>query len=170
MDIVFRALAAYIFILFLMRVVGRRELSSMEPSDVILLVVIGDLVQNGVTQNDYSVTGVVLAAGTVDKHALKRDAEKVASLATEGELLANDMSKGASTKYFARVHAKELSRAASNLADALAERPTSPGIEPDVRKLSRLAAKLSRQLEQLHLHPTSRAVAKSLEQPLSDSA
>jgi uncharacterized membrane protein YcaP (DUF421 family) len=65
MDIVLRALAAYVFVIFLMRVVGRRELSSMEPSDVILLVVIGDLVQNGVTQNDYSVTGIVLAAGTI---------------------------------------------------------------------------------------------------------
>src|SRR5437762_11731960 len=65
MDIVLRALAAYVFVVFLMRVVGKRELSSMEPSDVVLLVVIGDLVQNGVTQNDYSVTGVVLAAGTI---------------------------------------------------------------------------------------------------------
>jgi uncharacterized membrane protein YcaP (DUF421 family) len=65
MDIVLRAFVAYIFVLFLMRVVGRRELSSMEPSDVILLVVIGDLVQNGVTQSDYSVTGIVLAAGTI---------------------------------------------------------------------------------------------------------
>jgi len=65
MDIVLRALVAYVFVLFLMRVVGRRELSSMEPSDVILLVVIGDLVQNGVTQSDYSVTGIVLAAGTI---------------------------------------------------------------------------------------------------------
>lgn len=108
--------------------------------------------------------------GTVDSHALKRDAEKVASLATEGELLANDMAKGASTKYFARVHAKELSVAASDLADALGRRPTSPGIEADVRKLSRLAAKVSRHLEQLHLHPTSRGVAKSLEQPLTDDA
>ncbi|MEN3311489.1 MAG: hypothetical protein V7645_818 [Actinomycetota bacterium] len=65
MDIVLRAAAAYVFIVFLMRVVGRRELSSMEPSDIILLVVIGDLVQNGVTQSDYSVTGIVLAAGTI---------------------------------------------------------------------------------------------------------
>jgi len=65
MDIVLRASVAYVFVLFLMRVVGRRELSSMEPSDVILLVVIGDLIQNGVTQSDYSVTGVVLAAGTI---------------------------------------------------------------------------------------------------------
>jgi hypothetical protein len=108
--------------------------------------------------------------GTVDKHALKRDAEKVGSLASEGELLANDMSKGASTKYFARVHAKELSRAAADLADALGKRPTSPGITPDVRRLSRLAAKVSGQLEQLHLHPTDRRVAKSLEQPFEDDA
>jgi hypothetical protein len=108
--------------------------------------------------------------GTVDSHALKRDAEKVASLATEGGLLANDVAKGASTKYFVRVHAKELSQAASDLADALGGRPTSAGIEPDVRKLSRVAGKLSGHLEQLHLHPTDREVAKSLEQPLSDDA
>jgi uncharacterized membrane protein YcaP (DUF421 family) len=64
-DIVLRAVVAYAFVLLLMRIVGRRELSSMEPSDVILLVIIGDLVQNGVTQSDYSVTGIVLAAGTI---------------------------------------------------------------------------------------------------------
>lgn len=108
--------------------------------------------------------------GTVDDHALKRDAEKVGSLASEGELLANDVSRGASTKYFARVHAKELSQAASNLADALGERPTSPGITSKVRQLSRLAAKVSRELEQLHLHPTDQGVARGLERPLSDDA
>jgi hypothetical protein len=108
--------------------------------------------------------------GTVDKHALKRDAEQVASLATEGKLLANDVSKGASTNVFARAHAKELSRAASDLADALSERPTLPEIEADVRKLARLAGKVSAELERLHLHPTDRAVAESLERPLMDDA
>ena len=108
--------------------------------------------------------------GTVDKHALKRDAEKLSSLATEGHLLANDMRKGASTKYFARVHSKELSRAASNMADALAERPTSVGIEPDVRRLSKIAATISRDLEQLHLHPTNRTLAARLQNKLSDDA
>src|SRR5438477_5458563 len=119
------------------------------------------------------VLAVVLAGcngGTVDRHALKRDAEKVGSLATEGELLANDVSKGASTKNFARVHAQELSRAASNFADALAKRPTSPGIEARVRRLSKLAGKVSDELEQLHRHPTDRDVAASLQQPLSEDA
>ena len=65
MDIVLRATVAFIFILFLTRVVGRRELSSLEPFDLILLVTIGDLVQQGVTQNDFSVTGMILAIGTI---------------------------------------------------------------------------------------------------------
>jgi uncharacterized membrane protein YcaP (DUF421 family) len=65
MDIVLRAIVAYLFILLLTRAVGRRELSSLEPFDLILLVTIGDLVQQGVTQNDFSVTGAFLAVGTI---------------------------------------------------------------------------------------------------------
>jgi uncharacterized membrane protein YcaP (DUF421 family) len=60
MDLALRSIVAFLFILALTRIVGRRELSSMEPFDVILLVVIGDLVQQGVTQNDQSVTGIVI--------------------------------------------------------------------------------------------------------------
>jgi uncharacterized membrane protein YcaP (DUF421 family) len=54
-----------VFILVLTRIVGRRELNSLEPFDLILLVTIGDLVQQGVTQNDFSVTGLMLAVGTI---------------------------------------------------------------------------------------------------------
>ena len=65
MDIVARATLGFLFVLFVARIVGRRELSSMQPFDLILLVMIGDLVQQGITQNDFSVTGLVLAAGTI---------------------------------------------------------------------------------------------------------
>ena len=65
MDIVIRATVAFLFVLFLTRIVGRRELSSLEPFDLIMLVMLGDLVQQGVTQNDFSVTGLVLAGGTI---------------------------------------------------------------------------------------------------------
>jgi uncharacterized membrane protein YcaP (DUF421 family) len=64
MDIVLRASVAFLVILFLTRIVGRRELSSLEPFDLILLVTIGDLIQQGVTQNDFSVTGMFLAVAT----------------------------------------------------------------------------------------------------------
>jgi len=65
MDIVIRAAVAFLFILLLTRIVGRRELNTLEPFDLILLVTIGDLVQQGVTQNDFSVTGLALAVGTI---------------------------------------------------------------------------------------------------------
>ncbi len=65
MDIVIRAAIAFLFILLLTRIVGRRELNTLEPFDLILLVTIGDLVQQGVTQNDFSVTGMTLAVGTI---------------------------------------------------------------------------------------------------------
>lgn len=55
----------YFFILLLTRIVGRRELSALEPFDLVLLVVLGDLVQQGVTQSDYSFTGLMIAGGTI---------------------------------------------------------------------------------------------------------
>jgi uncharacterized membrane protein YcaP (DUF421 family) len=64
MDIAFRAAFAYVFIVFVLRVMGRRELSSLAPADLVLIVVLGDLVQNGVTQSDMSMTGVVIAVST----------------------------------------------------------------------------------------------------------
>ena len=65
MDLVVRAVIAFAFVYLLTRVIGRRELSSMEPFDLILLVMIGDLVQQGVTQNDFSVTGALLVGATI---------------------------------------------------------------------------------------------------------
>jgi uncharacterized membrane protein YcaP (DUF421 family) len=63
MDIVARVLFAFCFVFILTRLIGRRELSSLQPFDLILLIVIGDLIQQGVTQNDLSITGLVLAVG-----------------------------------------------------------------------------------------------------------
>lgn len=64
MDIVIRAFFAFLFVVIVTRVIGRRELSSLQPFDLILLIVLGDLIQQGVTQNDFSVTGAILAGGT----------------------------------------------------------------------------------------------------------
>jgi uncharacterized membrane protein YcaP (DUF421 family) len=65
MDLVLRATVVFFFIYLVTRVAGKRELSSMEPFDLILLVVLGDLVQQGVTQSDYSVTGALIVISTM---------------------------------------------------------------------------------------------------------
>src|SRR5919202_1599890 len=65
MDIALRAVVLYAFIVFVTRVIGRRELSSLSPFDLILLIVLGDAVQQGLTQDDYSVTGAIIAVSTL---------------------------------------------------------------------------------------------------------
>ena len=65
MDLVIRATVVFFFIFLITRIAGRRELSSLEPFDLILLVVLGDLVQQGITQSDESVTGTLIVISTV---------------------------------------------------------------------------------------------------------
>jgi uncharacterized membrane protein YcaP (DUF421 family) len=65
MDLVVRAIFVFFLMLVITRAVGRRELSSMEPFDLILLVVMGDLIQQGVTQSDYSLTGSTIVIVTI---------------------------------------------------------------------------------------------------------
>lgn len=65
MDIVIRAAVIFLVLYALTRLIGKRELGQMEPFDILLLVVLGDLIQQGVTQNDQSVTGALLAVTTM---------------------------------------------------------------------------------------------------------
>jgi uncharacterized membrane protein YcaP (DUF421 family) len=64
MDIVLRATIVFVFVYVLMRAIGRRELSQMQPFDVLLLVVLGDLITQGALQSDMSITGAILATTT----------------------------------------------------------------------------------------------------------
>jgi uncharacterized membrane protein YcaP (DUF421 family) len=65
MDLVLRALVLFAAVYLLLRVVGRRELAQMEPFDFILLIVLGDAIQQGLTQDDYSVTGALIVITSI---------------------------------------------------------------------------------------------------------
>lgn len=65
MEIVVRASVAFVFLVVLTRVIGRRELSEMSPFDIVLLVIMGDLVQQAITADDRSLTSAFLAIGTI---------------------------------------------------------------------------------------------------------
>lgn len=64
MDIVLRASVMFAVVFVLLRLMGKRELAEMTPFELVLLVVIGDLLQQGVTHNDFSLTGASLAVMT----------------------------------------------------------------------------------------------------------
>jgi uncharacterized membrane protein YcaP (DUF421 family) len=65
MEIIVRATAIYLFLWMLTRGLGKRELAEMTVFELLLLMVVGDLIQQGVTQEDTSITGAMLAVGTI---------------------------------------------------------------------------------------------------------
>jgi uncharacterized membrane protein YcaP (DUF421 family) len=70
MDIVLRATVIFLALYAVVRLMGKRELGQMTPFELIVLVVIGDLIQQGVTQNDFSMTGAIIAVSTIAFWAL----------------------------------------------------------------------------------------------------
>ena len=65
MEIIIRASIIFLVLFLIARGTGKRELSEMTVFELILLVTMGDLVQQGVTQEDMSITGAALAVGTL---------------------------------------------------------------------------------------------------------
>jgi uncharacterized membrane protein YcaP (DUF421 family) len=65
MEIVARATITLLVLFLLTRGLSKRSLSDMSPFEMILLVTIGDVVQQGITQEDMSVTGAVLVISTI---------------------------------------------------------------------------------------------------------
>lgn len=70
MDIILRATVMFFVMYLLLRLLGKRELSQVTPFELVLLIVMGDLVQQGVTHNDLSLTGATLAISTIAFWAL----------------------------------------------------------------------------------------------------
>lgn len=64
MEIVARASITFLLVFLLTRGLRKRALSDMTPFEMILLVTLGDIIQQGVTQEDYSLTGSALAIST----------------------------------------------------------------------------------------------------------
>lgn len=65
MELVLRAAFMFLFLWLVMRVMGRKELAELSAFELVLVVVLGDVVQQGVTQEDMSVTGAVLVVSVM---------------------------------------------------------------------------------------------------------
>ena len=65
MDIVLRSTAIFFFLWLITRALGKRELAEMTAFELVLLITVGDLVQQGATQEDMSITGAVIAVSTI---------------------------------------------------------------------------------------------------------
>lgn len=99
--------------------------------------------------------------GTVDRHALTKDASTISSLNCEGWLVARAVGRGRVTATYAGGQAEALRIEAANLADALSRRPAEAGLEERVRAAGKDAGTLAARLQQLRRAPT-RAAALAL--------
>ncbi|MHB1139907.1 MAG: DUF421 domain-containing protein [Microthrixaceae bacterium] len=64
MELVIRATIIYWFLWLVVRGTGKRSLAEVSPLDLLIIVVLGDFVQQGVTQEDMSVTGAAIVVST----------------------------------------------------------------------------------------------------------
>lgn len=85
MELVIRATVIYWFLWLIVRGTGKRSLSELTPLDMVLIVVVGDLVQQGVTQEDMSITGAMIAVSvfviwTLVSDAISRRSQKASRL------------------------------------------------------------------------------------------
>lgn len=65
MELLVRATVMYWFLFIVMRGTGKRSLAELTPLDMLVLVVLGDIVQPGITQEDLSITGAVMAVSVI---------------------------------------------------------------------------------------------------------
>lgn len=77
-DIIFRSIAVYVFMLLAIRITGKKELSQLNTGDVVLILLISNSVQNAMVGSDTSLQGGLMAAASlfILNYALKRWAYK----------------------------------------------------------------------------------------------
>ena len=62
LDIIVRSISVYFFMIFALRVFGKKQLSQLNTADVILILLISNSVQNAMVGNNTSLYGGIVAA------------------------------------------------------------------------------------------------------------
>lgn len=65
LELVFRAVIVYVFLLAILRLSGKRQIGQLAPFDLVLLLVLSNAVQNAINGGDNSVLGGMISAGTL---------------------------------------------------------------------------------------------------------
>jgi uncharacterized membrane protein YcaP (DUF421 family) len=64
-EIVLRTLVVYVVVLSLLRLGGKRELGTMSPADLVVILIIANAVQNSMNGGDVSLIGGLMSAATL---------------------------------------------------------------------------------------------------------
>lgn len=64
-ELILRCAIVYIFLIFLLRISGKRQIGQLAPFDLVLLLVLSNSVQNSMNAGDNSLIGGLISAGTL---------------------------------------------------------------------------------------------------------
>jgi uncharacterized membrane protein YcaP (DUF421 family) len=64
-ELVIRSIAVYAFLIFILRISGKRQIGQMAPFDLVLLLILSNAVQNSMSGGDNSLIGGLLIASVL---------------------------------------------------------------------------------------------------------
>src|SRR5258707_8693891 len=64
-EIILRSFVVYAFLIFLLRITGKRQVGQLAPFDLVLLLVLSNAVQNSMNGGDNSLVGGLISATTL---------------------------------------------------------------------------------------------------------
>ena len=104
--------------------------------------------------------------GRETNHDVRVSIEQIASIASEGSLMADDLARGRTKTTYVRVHGEELSSQAEHEAEKLNDAPVDPALHARIDKAIGLSSEISGSIDDMRVSPHDRQVARQAQQDL----
>jgi hypothetical protein len=104
--------------------------------------------------------------GRETNHDVRSAIEQIASISSEGSLMADDLARGRTKTTFVRVHGEELSAQAEHEAEKLNDAPVDPALHARIEKAIGLASEVGGSIDDMRVSPHDRQQARQAEQDL----
>jgi hypothetical protein len=103
-------------------------------------------------------------------YRFEKDADSLASIATDGALLADGVVDGQMTTAMARTHSQELATEAEKLAEVVASTDPEPALRQKTQALTQLATRVATRLQSLADQPADPQAAAIVRSSLANAA
>ena len=123
------------------------------------------------TRVAFAVAALALAlplagCGRETNHDVRVSIEQLASIASEGSLMADDLRRGRTKTTYLRVHGEELSSQAEHEAEKLSDAPVDPDLHDEIDKAIKLSSDIGGAIDDMRVSPKDRQAAAKAEQDL----
>ena len=109
---------------------------------------------------------VLAGCGNETNHDVRVSIEQIASIASEGSLMADDLARGRTKTTYVRVHGEELSSQAEHEAEKLNDAPVDPALHDRIEKAIGLSSEIGGAIDDMRVSPHDRQAARQAEQDL----